>query len=100
MGLPNCWRVLRVVDGKLQCPFRNAETERRDHRAFKIEPAHHDGHTAIFAANQVLRRYPAVFEHELGSLAAAIAHFGQLLCDLESGKILFDDKGRNATRAF
>ena len=98
MGLPNCWRVLRVVDGELQRPFCNAETERRDHRALKIEPAHHDRHAAVFVANEILCRHAAVFEHQLGGLAAAKAHLGQLLRDLEAGKILLDDEGGNAVR--
>src|SRR5438309_2280903 len=54
----------------------------------------------ISDSNSVLRGDPAVFKHELAGLAAAIAHFGQFLCDLESGKALFDDEGGNALRAF
>src|SRR5581483_6216798 len=85
----------RVLDGQLERPLGNAQTDGSDHGALQIESAHDDRNARILDSNQILRRHAAVLENQLSRLTAPEAHLGELLGHPEAGEIPFHDESGN-----
>ena len=89
---------LGVFDRQFQGPLANADTDRGNHRAFQIEPAHDDRDTFVLSADQIGGGNAALIEHQFRGLAATEPHLGQLLSHLETGEVLLDNEGGDAVR--
>ena len=64
---------LRVFQRQFEGPLSDTEAQRGDHRALQVQTAHHHGHAAILAADQVLHRHAAVGEGQFGGLAVVMS---------------------------
>ena len=85
-----------ILERQVEAALRGADDRRREEGALDVEPAHDDRHAVVFRPEQVLRRHPAVVEHQLAGGRAAPAHLPELFPGAESGEAALDDEGRNS----
>ena len=86
----------RMVERQIYAALRTPERRKGQKRSFYVQTAHNHTDTAVFCTNQILRRNTAVLENQLTGGTSSPTHLCQFLSYREAGKVLFDDKRRDA----